>query len=269
MGIDPRDTRAMWEESLRMIPRIWEDGLFSWEGKFWSVPPRDVRPKPLQKPHPRIWVAALQPATYQLAAELGIGVMALSVASPSYLAPHIKAYKERVRRATPVGKAVNDQWLSATMAFCDRDARVARELAAKSLRTFFGPDRPYLKDQTHLYEQLVESWGGVPEHLKANFARYLKGEGVAAAPEVDLSGGSGQIASALWNQIDADTLVERGVLVAGDPDDCLRSIAIHEEAGVDELQFLMATETVPHDKVMSSIEMFGKYVIPELKRRSA
>ena len=44
MGIDPRDTRAMWEESLRMIPRIWEDGLFSWEGKFWSVPPRDVRP---------------------------------------------------------------------------------------------------------------------------------------------------------------------------------------------------------------------------------
>jgi len=36
-----------------------------------------------------------------------------------------------------------------------------------------------------------------------------------------------------------------------------------------ELQFLMATETVPHDKVMSSIEMFGKYVIPRLKRRSA
>jgi hypothetical protein len=35
---------------------------------------------------------------------------------------------------------------------------------------------------------------------------------------VDLSGGSGQIASALWNQIDAQTLVDRGVLVAGDPD---------------------------------------------------
>src|SRR6267142_1340190 len=70
MGLDPRETRAMWEESLRMVPKIWEDGLFSWEGKYWNVPPRDVRPKPLQKPHPRIWVAALQPATYQLAAEL-------------------------------------------------------------------------------------------------------------------------------------------------------------------------------------------------------
>jgi alkanesulfonate monooxygenase SsuD/methylene tetrahydromethanopterin reductase-like flavin-dependent oxidoreductase (luciferase family) len=232
------------------------------------VPARDVRPKPYQKPHPRIWVAALQPSTYELAADKGIGVMALSVASPSYLAPHIAAYKDRVRRAKPVGKFINDQWLSATMAFCGTDNNAARELAAKSLRTFFGPDRPYLKDQTHLYEQLVESWGGVPDHLRANFARYLKTEGTAGAPEVDLSGGSGQIASALWNQIDADTLVERGVLVAGDPESCLASIAIHEAAGVDELQFLMATETVPHDKVMSSIEMFGTHVIPELRKKA-
>jgi len=267
MGIDPRETRAMWEESLRMIPKIWEDGLFSAEGRFWKIPPREVRPKPYQKPHPPIWVAAQQPATYQLAAELGIGVMALSVAAPTYLAPHIKQYKERVRHTKPVGKFVNDQWLSATMAVCDRDNRAARDLAAKSLRTFFGPDRPYLKDQTHLYEQLVASWGGVPDHLRANFSRYLKTEGAEGAPEVDLSGGSGQIASALWNQIDADTLVERGVLVAGDPESCLRAIAIHEEAGVDELQFLMATETVSHEAAMSSIEMFGKYVIPELRRK--
>jgi len=268
MGIDPRQTRAMWEESLQMIPRIWEDGLFEWEGQFWTVPPRDVRPKPYQKPHPRIWVAALQPATYQLAADNGIGVMALSVAAPAHLAPHIKEYKARVRHAKPVGKFINDQWLSSTVAFCDWDGKAARELAARSLRTFFGPDRPYLKDQTHLYEQLVDSWGGVPDHLKANFARYLKTEEAAGAPEVDLSGGSAQIATALWNQIDADTLVDRGVLVAGDPESCLRGIEIHAAAGVDELQFLMATETVPHEKVMSSIELFGKHVIPELKRKA-
>ena len=145
-----------------------------------------------------------------------------------------------MRHASPVGKVVNDQWLSSTMGLCDADDKAARELSVKSLRTFFGPDRPYLKDQTHLYEQLVDSWGGVPDHLKANFARYLKTEGpdgapAAGAPEVDLSGGSGKIATALWNQIDADTLVDRGVLVAGNPETCLRSIAIHEAVGVDEL----------------------------------
>jgi hypothetical protein len=155
------------------------------------------------------------------------------------------------------------------MAYCGPDNKEARELAARSLKTFFGPDRPYLKDQVNIYERLIETWGGVPEHLQANFARYIKSDGVSGAPEVDLSGGSGQIAAAVWNQFDADTLVERGVLVAGDPESCLKAISIHESIGVDELQFLMATETIPHDKVMSSIEMFGKYVIPEVKKQTA
>jgi alkanesulfonate monooxygenase SsuD/methylene tetrahydromethanopterin reductase-like flavin-dependent oxidoreductase (luciferase family) len=268
MGIDPRDTREMWEESLEMVPKIWEDGLFSWQGRFWNVPPREVRPKPYQKPHPPIWVAALQPSTYRLAAHKGIGVMALSVAAPAVLAPHIKEFKENVRHAKPVGKFINDQWLSATMAYCDGDNKAGRELAAKSLKTFFGPDRPYLKDQVNLYETLIEAWGGVPEHLQANFARYIKKDtGTEQDVGVDLSGGSAQIAQAVWNQFDADTLVERGVLVAGDPESCLKAISIHEAIGVDQLQFLMATETIPHDKVMSSIELFGKYVIPELKKR--
>jgi alkanesulfonate monooxygenase SsuD/methylene tetrahydromethanopterin reductase-like flavin-dependent oxidoreductase (luciferase family) len=268
MGVDPRNTRDMWEESLEMVPKIWEDGLFSWEGRFWNVPPREVRPKPYQKPHPPIWVAALQPSTYHLAAQKGIGVMALSVTAPAVLASHIKEYKENVRQARPVGKVINDQWLSATMAYCDTDNKAGRELAAQSLKTFFGPDRPYLKDQVGVYEKLIESWGGVPEHLQANFARYIKKEaGAATDAGVDLSGGSAQIAQAIWNQFDADTLVERGVLVAGDPESCLKAIRIHEAIGVDQLQFLMATETIPHDKVMSSIELFGKYVIPELQKR--
>jgi hypothetical protein len=108
----------------------------------------------------------------------------------------------------------------------------------------------------------------VPDHLQANFARYIKKEeGEAAATGVDLSGGSAQIANAIWNQFDADTLVERGVLVAGDPESCLKAIGIHAALGVDQLQFLMATETIPHEKAMSSIEMFGKYVIPELNKQ--
>ena len=46
MGIDPRDSRDMWEEALSMIPKIWASDEFEWEGRFWSVPPRQVRPKP-------------------------------------------------------------------------------------------------------------------------------------------------------------------------------------------------------------------------------
>jgi hypothetical protein len=55
--------------------------------------------------------------------------------------------------------------------------------------------------------------------------------------------------------------------VSGDPESCLNAIRMHESHGVDQLQFLMATETIPHEKAMSSIELFGKHVIPELKKQ--
>ena len=263
MGIDPRDTREMWEESLTMVPKIWESDTFEWEGRFWNVPPRQVLPKPYQKPHPPIWVAALQPSTYELAAQKGIGVMALGISAPSILEPHIKAYRENIKKANPVGQYVNNQWLSATMGYCDFDNREARELCAQSLKTFFGPDKPYLQDQKDLYEKLVEQWGGVPDHLRQNFSRYIEQDD--SQEVVDLSGGAA-IAQQVWRELDSDTLVERGVIVAGDPESCIKAVKLHEETGVDQLQFLMATETIPHEKVMKSIEMFGKHVIPEFKK---
>ena len=143
MGIDPRDSREMWDESLTMIPRIWDSDFFSWEGRFWSMPERQVLPKPYQKPHPPIWVAALQPATYDIAAEKGIGVLALGASAPTTQEPYVRSYKEKVRDANPVGGFVNDQWASATLGICLEDNKEARELAAESLKTFFGPDRPY------------------------------------------------------------------------------------------------------------------------------
>ena len=268
MGIDPRDTRDMWDEALTMIPKIWESDTFEWDGRFWKVPPRKVLPKPYQKPHPPIWVAGLQPSTYELAAQKGIGVLALGVSAPSVLEPHIRAYKGNVKRADPVGKVVNDQWVSATIGYCGEDNREARDLCERSLKTFYGPDKPYLQNQKDVYAKLLEQWGGVPEHLKQNFARYIKDGGDGASGEqeevLDLSGG-GALVHQIWRELDPDTLVDRGVMIAGDPESCIRGIRMHEETGVDQLQFLMATETIGHEQVMKSIELFGKYVIPEFK----
>ncbi len=81
------------------------------------------------------------------------------------------------------------------------------------------------------------------------------------ATQFDLSGGNA-LAHKIWEEMDPDTLVDRGVIVAGDPQSCIDAIRIHEATGVDQMQFLMATETVDHANVMKSIEMFGKHVIP-------
>ena len=266
MGIDPRYTREMWEESLTMIPKIWESETFEWEGKFWNVPPRQVLPKPYQKPHPPIWVAALQPSTYQITAEKGIGVMALGVSAPSVLEPHIQQYRETIKTAKPVGAVVNNQWLSSCFGYCGEDDAAARDLCARSLKSFFGPGRPYVQDLTDVYQRLLEQWGGIPEHLVQNFSRYIdvKESSEGTATQFDLSGGNA-LAHKIWEEMDPDTLVHRGVIVAGDPQSCIDAIRIHEATGIDQMQFLMATETVEHSQVMKSIDLFGKHVIPAFK----
>ena len=122
---------------------------------------------------------------------------------------------------------------------------------------------------SNVYETLLKQWGGVPEHLQNNFARYLKPTAdPSTGGTVDLSGGTTAARQAVLD-IDGTTLRERGVLVAGNPEECIKAIKLHEQAGVDQIQFLMATESVPHDKVMKSIEMFGKHVIPAFKKSEA
>ena len=65
--------------------------------------------------------------------------------------PHVRAYKENVKSAEPVGKFVTNRWLNSTMGYCGEDNREARELCARSLKTFFGPDKPYVVGNRAVY----------------------------------------------------------------------------------------------------------------------
>jgi alkanesulfonate monooxygenase SsuD/methylene tetrahydromethanopterin reductase-like flavin-dependent oxidoreductase (luciferase family) len=269
LGIDPRDTRAMWEESITMLPQIWQADEFSWEGRFWKVPPRRVLPKPFQKPHPRMYLACTQTESFKLAAEKGIGVLSSSTYATSVLAEHVKTYRDNITHAKPVGAFINAFWGNNVHAFCGEDNQEARELCAQSLKAFFGPDKPYIQGRINAYEELLEAWGGVPDHLQADFGRWLrqsdeahKAQAIQAGISLDSGPGA---ARAAFAQLDADTLCDRGVIIAGNPESCIKAIRMYEEIGVDQVIMIMQTETVPHERVMRSIEMFGKYVLPTFR----
>jgi alkanesulfonate monooxygenase SsuD/methylene tetrahydromethanopterin reductase-like flavin-dependent oxidoreductase (luciferase family) len=269
LGVDPRDTRALWEESITMLPQIWQSEEFSWEGQFWKVPPRHVLPKPFQKPHPRLYLACTQPDSFRVAAEKGIGVLSSATYATSILAEHVKVYREAVEHCKPVGAFVNNFWGNNVHAHCGENNQEARELAALSLKTFFGPDKPYIRDRIGAYEELLASWGGVPEHLKADFGRWLRQSDEAHKEQaqqagISLDSGPGA-ARAAFAQMDANTLCDRGIIIAGDPESCIRGVQLYEDAGVDQVITIMQTETITHDKALQSIEMFGKHVIPAFR----
>ena len=75
-GIDPDDSRPMWEEAVRIVPRMWTEHEFSgFDGRFVKMPPRVVVPKPVQKPHPPMWMACTSPPSFELAGRYGLGVL--------------------------------------------------------------------------------------------------------------------------------------------------------------------------------------------------
>ena len=265
-GIDPRETRERWDEALTMLPKMWQSDEFSWEGKHWNVPTRRILPRVFQKPHPRMYLACTQTESFRLAAQKGIGVLSSASYAVDILAEHVKVYRDAITDAEPVGAFVNNFWGNNVHAYCGKDDQAAKELAAESMKTFFGPDKPYIQGRINAYEELLEAWGGVPDDLHADFSRWLRQSDDAhkqQAEEAGLSLDAGPgAARAAIAQLDANVLSDRGVIIAGNPESCIKTVQMYEDIGVDQVMMIMQTETISHDKVMESMELFGKEVIP-------
>lgn len=266
MGIDPRETRGMWEESLRIITQIWSgEGEFSYDGRYWQIPSRAILPKPIQRPHPPIWLSGMQAETYQLAADRGLGVLAFTANTPDTLQPHIAAYREQARQARPMGAFINNQWASFTLAYCSEDNEPARQLCATAVRDFFGPGRPYAAAASGLVKDLLERWGGeVPGHLQ----RYIQSTQNGEQSSDVLRGVSDAAIRSIWNELDPDSLCDSGAIIAGNPESCIAGVAQHIAVGADQIILNMQNATIPHAQVLASIELFGKRVIPHFRQET-
>ncbi len=269
LGIDPRETRNLWNESISMLPKIWTSDEYEYEGENWSVPKRRVLPKPYQQPHPRLYLACTSEDSFRLAAQKGIGVLSSASYAVEVLKEKVQIYRDALKDCEPVGEFVTEFWGNNVHGFCDDDDDYAKELAAESMKTFFGPDKPYIAGRIGAYEELLEAWGGVPDHLSADFSRWLRQsdeEHQQLAQDVGLSLDAGPgAARAAIAQLDGKTLSDRGVIIAGNPESCIKTCQMYEDIGVDQVMLIMQTETIPHEKVMASIEKFGKEVIPHFR----
>lgn len=269
-GVDPRNAFEMWDESLRCIAQLWQtNGEFSWEGKHWKFPPRRVLPTPYQKPHPRIWNACIQTVSIQDSAERGIGVLHFNFRAPEFMAEHVSKYRETIQKVRPYGAFANNQFVSFSGGYCDTDNRQARELSATAVKTFFGPGKPYAAASAGVVQDLLKQWNGVvPDRLARAFSRVASGQ--PSGQQAGVGGLVGQAATLgnVLQELDADTLCDNGTVVAGDPESCIKALEMHEKVGADEVMINMQNVTIPHEKVMKSIEMYGKHIIPYFQRKA-
>lgn len=73
-GVDHEKTREIMEESLKIIRAAWKEDLLQFDGEFFRIPEVVVNPKPLQRPHPPIYIAASSADGVEFAARLGFNL---------------------------------------------------------------------------------------------------------------------------------------------------------------------------------------------------
>jgi alkanesulfonate monooxygenase SsuD/methylene tetrahydromethanopterin reductase-like flavin-dependent oxidoreductase (luciferase family) len=232
-GIPDGDTtRAMYDESLREILRMWRDVPYSHDGRFFSMPPRNVLPKPYTKPHPPLWVACGSPSTFEKAARLGLGALCFSLGSPKDFAPLIETYKKHIKDAEPIGGYVNDNVACVTALVCLRDGRRARQVALDM-------GSGYHTSLVFRYLDTFPRPAGVPEWPQ------LIPEPTPAQLEERIASGN---------------------RIVGDPEECARGIQMYADVGCDQLIFGVLASTQSQDVALESVATFGKHVIPRFDK---
>src|SRR6185503_4646315 len=167
--------KAMWEEATREIANMMVDVPYrGFQGEYFSMPERNVIPKPVQKPHPPMWVASSRRETTMVAARLGIGSLGFAFETPDEMAERSDQYFSLVREECyPIGAAINPALGVVNVLSCfDSDEEAidkgmeGAQFFAYSLAYYYNPftagqHRP---GKSNIYKQFIdapegERWG--------------------------------------------------------------------------------------------------------------
>jgi len=121
-GVDPRRRPSRMEESLEILKRAWTERPFSYSGRFFELRDIEVRPEPLQTPHPPLWIGATTVAAAERAGRHGAFLAAGSVEPGVY-----EAYRRAwVAGGRPAAQSRASMTLAITTTFEDPEKVWAR-----------------------------------------------------------------------------------------------------------------------------------------------
>jgi alkanesulfonate monooxygenase SsuD/methylene tetrahydromethanopterin reductase-like flavin-dependent oxidoreductase (luciferase family) len=233
---EPDETKEMWDEALRAVPQMWMNDVFSWDGKYFKMPPRNVLPKPIQKPHPPLWVAVSSPETAIQAAERGIGLLGVSLGTPEEQEQRVKDYRRIIKSCEPVGAFVNDQVNGVGWMYCSEDNEEGRRYGMQGAFAF----------------------RRAAAHLMGVGAVYPSPAYGAQASAVVLRERPGDVVGA-----------QGGGQPMGDPMTVVEALRRWDEIGMDRMNFLIHfDQVIPQHKILNSLRLFGREVMPALPDRT-
>ena len=255
--------KAMWEESTREAANMMVQTPYQgFQGEFFSMPPRNVIPKPLQDPHPPLWVAASRRETTMLAARFGMGSLGFGFETPDELAERTNEYYRIVREECfPIGHAINPALAVLTTFMMGSSDEEALERSANgpaffshSLGYYYNPitGGKHQPGEKNLYDSFLET------NRKANTISaktgFIKEEDIRKDEPKE------EVQRALYRAARSGTAV-------GTVERVNDTLKTYEENNLDVMIFVAQCGDRKHEHIMESIELFGKELLPEYKER--
>jgi alkanesulfonate monooxygenase SsuD/methylene tetrahydromethanopterin reductase-like flavin-dependent oxidoreductase (luciferase family) len=231
-GIHPGERRAMWlEATVEAANMLTMDPYPGYQGKYFSMPCRNLVPKPVQKPHPPLWVACSKRDTIHWAARCGIGALTFAFIDHSEILKWVEEYYEIIKsnECVPIARSVNANFAIVAGFSCHANADEARRRGLDGLRFFrYALGHHYVLG------------GHVPGRTNI-WANYEKVRDV-----LPLSPGAAGI---------------------GTPEQIGDNMRLFEEGKVDQVVFLAQGGKNEHEHICASLELFATSVLPPFRAR--
>jgi alkanesulfonate monooxygenase SsuD/methylene tetrahydromethanopterin reductase-like flavin-dependent oxidoreductase (luciferase family) len=229
-GVTSEMSRPLAREAIEATMMMLESEAFpGYKGRYFDLPARNVLPRPIQRPHPPLWIAASNLDTYANAARQGVGVIGVTRNSLAETREAIRTYRSIIRsgdRSGWIGRRANENVGAFALTCCDSDDRVGRDLACAA-------------------------------------ARWYNGDNDAALNRVRFATAGGKDAVvAKFRARSNDQLIEDGMAIGGNPDSICRQVERWAQAGVDQMIFVVQAGRLTHAQALRSIELIGARVIP-------
>ncbi|HTW88065.1 MAG TPA: LLM class flavin-dependent oxidoreductase [Candidatus Binataceae bacterium] len=231
-GIARGNKRAMWQEALEATCRMMAEEPFRGHaGQYFQMPVRNVVPKPVQKPHPPVWVACSRRETIHLAAQLGVGALSFTFMSPDEARQWAADYYATLENeSVPIAAAVNPNLAIITGFMCDRDAARARTTAEDGLRFF-----AYALGHYYLFGRHEPARTDIWKNYRAN---------PLSLP-----------------------IIDGATSCVGTPDQVRKSLCAFEDAGIDQVVLVSQAGNNSHEDICASLELVAREVLPEFQDR--
>ena len=225
LGLDLKDSRGRWEEAIEIVTRAFTEESFSFQGEYFNFPETTVLPKPYQKPHPPIWVVGQSPESIDGAVRRGFNVVTGGAAFPI---GRIEQRREQFDEAV-------------------------RRYGREGQLQFGIQQKIYVTESDEEAVRMAEHglW-----NMRVSLSLRLGREQVERGRVTDVP---------IEDEPSIEELVDKHFLF-GTPDTVIAKLSrLQEQLKLDHLNCDFWLGDMPQDKVLRSMELFSKHVMPQFQ----